>query len=558
MEVYIDDMLVKSARATQHVDHLGEMFGVLRRYHMKLNPLKCAFGVGSGKFLGFMVSNWGIEANPKRIKALQDMRSLTKPKEVQRLTGCVTALNRFISKGTDKPPILSKPIPDKELSLHLSVSQHAVSSVLIREEERFQLPVYYVSKRLLDAESRYTEMEQMALTLMVASRKLRHYFQSHTIRVLTNHPLRQVLQKLKTSGRLLKWSVELSQFDIKYVPRVAIKGQALADFLAEFSHRPTPATREEVEMTKWKLYVDGASNKNGSGTGILLISPEGHKITSMARHLQRLSTGRWTSKRGIPSARQKNGCILRKVKEELVKFKSYEIIQIPRAENTNANALAKLASSRDFDILGIVPIEELERLTIEEKIEALTIQTDEGWMTPLIQYLTNVKLPNDKDDARRIRYRATRYLLYDGLLYRRGYSMPLQRCLNDSEAQEVLREIHEGGCGNHTGGQSLALKVLRQGYYWPTLKKDAFQYARRYDKCQKYATIPRAPQENLTPILSSWPFAKWRVDLIGPLHLALGGFKFTIVALDYYTKWAEVKALTTTTEAACANFMWTH
>ncbi|XP_024018687.1 uncharacterized protein LOC112090800 [Morus notabilis] len=378
------------------------------------------------------------------------MRSPTKPKEVQRLRGCVAALNRFISKATDKcvpffdvlkgskhfewtpqceeafqklkehldrSSILSKPITDEELSLYLSVSQHAVSSVLIREEEKVQLPVYYVSKRLLDAESRYTGMEQLALALMVASRKLRHYLQSHTIQILTNHPL-----------------------------------------------RPTPTTHE-VETTKWRLYVDGASSENGSGAGVLLISPEGHKITSavrfkfkasnneaeyealivglrLANHLKVKRLGIFSDSQLVvgqvneeyQARGEKMGAYLRKVKEELVRFKSYEILQIPRAKNTNADALAKLASSRDSDILGIVPIEELERPTIEEKIEALIIQIDEGWMTPLIQYLTNAKLASDKDEARRIRYRAAKYLLYNGLLYRRGYSTPLQRCLNDGKA----------------------------------------------------------------------------------------------------------------------------
>ncbi|XP_024024059.1 uncharacterized protein K02A2.6-like [Morus notabilis] len=619
MEVYVDDMLIKSVRASHHVDHLGEMFNILRKYRMKLNPQKCAFGVGSGKFLSFMVSNRGIEANPEKIKALQDMRSPIRPKEVQRLTGCVAALNRFISKATDKcvpffdalrgnkrfewtpqceeafqklkehlgkPPILSKPNADEELSLYLSVSQHAMNSVLIREEGKVQLPIYYVSKRLLDAESRYREIERLALALMIASRKLRHYFQSHTIRVLTNHPLRQALQKPETSGWLLKWSVELSQFDIKYMPRTAIKGQALVDFLAEFSHRPTYTPSEETEVARWKLYVDGASSENGSGAGVLLISPEGHKITSAVRFKFKASNNEAEYEALIAGLRlanqlkverisvysdsqlvvaqikeeyqargEKMGAYLRKVKEELVKYKNYEILQIPRAENANADALAKLASSKDADTLGVVPIEELERPTIEEHAKAFSVQEGENRMTPLIRYLMDAQMPNNKDEARRIRYRAARYLLYDGLLYRRGYSTPLQRCLDDAEAQKVLQEIHEGICGNHTGGQSLALKVLRQGYYWPTLKKDAFQYTRRCDKCQRYATIPR---EKLTSILNPWPFAKWGIDLIGPLHPAPGGLKFVIIAVDYYIEWAETKALTTTMEATCTKFMWDH
>ncbi|XP_024027041.1 uncharacterized protein LOC112093216 [Morus notabilis] len=195
---------------------------------------------------------------------------------------------------------------------------------------------------------------------------------------------------------------------------------------------------------------------------------------------------------------ERMGAYLRKVKEELAKFKSYEIQQVPRAENTNADALAKLASLKDLDLVRVVPIEELERPTIDEAVEVLTIQAAGNWMTPLVRYLTNAELPNDRDEARRI----------------------------------------------------------RQEYYWPTLKKDAFQYARCCDKCQRYATIPRAPPENLTSILSPWPFTKWGIDLIGPLHLALISLKFAIVIVDYYTKWAEAKALTSTTEAACTSFIW--
>ena len=101
-EVYVDDMLVKSKVAYDHLAYFTDTFRILRAYRMKLNPLKCAFGVASGKFLGFMVNQRGIEANPEKIQALIDMRSPSKTKEVQSLTGRVAALNRFISKATDK------------------------------------------------------------------------------------------------------------------------------------------------------------------------------------------------------------------------------------------------------------------------------------------------------------------------------------------------------------------------------------------------------------------------------------------------------------------------
>ena len=102
MEVYVDDMLVKSKKAGGHIKDLEECFNILRQYRMKLNPQKCSFGVGSGKFLGYIVNTRGIEANPAKIRALLNMKSPTKIKEVQSLTGKVAALSRFISKSTDK------------------------------------------------------------------------------------------------------------------------------------------------------------------------------------------------------------------------------------------------------------------------------------------------------------------------------------------------------------------------------------------------------------------------------------------------------------------------
>ena len=176
MEVYIDDMLVKSKEEEDHLDDLKETFNTLRQYSMKLNPPKCAFGVSSRKFLGFMVSQRGIDANLEKVKAILEMSSPKTIKEVQSLIGRVAALNRFVSKATDKclpffktlkkafawtekcetafqelkhylsnPPLLSPSKEDKDLFLYLAVSLTAVSATLIREEKRLQLPVYYVS-----------------------------------------------------------------------------------------------------------------------------------------------------------------------------------------------------------------------------------------------------------------------------------------------------------------------------------------------------------------------------------------------------------------------------
>ena len=110
------------------------------------------------------------------------------------------------------------------MTLYLSVSEHTISGVLVRDEGPAQTPIYYISKALQDAETRYSKIEKLALALVVAARKLRLYFQAHAILVPTSHPLRQVLQNPEVSGRLTKWAIELREFDIKFMPRTTING----------------------------------------------------------------------------------------------------------------------------------------------------------------------------------------------------------------------------------------------------------------------------------------------------------------------------------------------
>ncbi|KAM1115756.1 hypothetical protein ACFX19_006472 [Malus domestica] len=201
---------------------------------MRLNPNKCAFDVGSGKFLGFMISQRGIKANPEKIKAIFDMKEPVTSKDIQSLTGKVAALTRFIFKATNrcapffkalkgskkyitwtdecakafknlkdymsKASLLSKPEVGDTLIIYLSISALTVSSVLIQKDGNVELPVYYASKALQDVETRYSNIEKLALALVMSARKLRSYFQAHSIIMLTNHHLRQILQSPDTSG----------------------------------------------------------------------------------------------------------------------------------------------------------------------------------------------------------------------------------------------------------------------------------------------------------------------------------------------------------------------
>ena len=305
MEVYIDDMLVKSTTAELHIAHLSEAFQILIEYNMKLNPAKCAFGVSARKFLGFIVNNRGIEANPDKIKAVLDMQPPSNIKEVQRLTGRIAALSRFVSKANDKcqplfqvlkkafqwdthceeafsalktylssPPILVSPSERELLTLYLVVSDFSTSAVLIRDKDRVQHPVYYCSRAQRGVDERYPRMEKLILALVTAARKLRPYFQAHTIEVPTEYPMKQVLHKPETSGRLMKWAIELSEFDIRYKPKIVIKGQVLVDFVMEFTlAEPSENTQTTLDLPTWKLSVDGAANAQGSRAGLILTSP---------------------------------------------------------------------------------------------------------------------------------------------------------------------------------------------------------------------------------------------------------------------------------------------
>ncbi|WZZ70335.1 hypothetical protein YC2023_081705 [Brassica napus] len=303
MEVYIDDMLVKSLTANDHIKHLTTCFESLNKYNMKLNPTKCTFAVTSREFLGYIATKRGIEANPRKIAAIAELPSPKNTREVQRLTGRIAALNRFISRSTEKclpfyqllrhnkrfewdikceeafqqvkqylstPPILAKPEDGEVLYLYISVSACAVSSVRVHEDRGEQRPILYTSKVLDNAETRYSPLEKLAYAVVVSARKLRPYFQSHTIHVLTNHPLRLILHSPSKSGRMAKWAVELSEYDDEFKSRTCAKSQVLADFLTKL---PPSQYDDDLNTKNWCLYVDGSSSRNGSGVGIRLISP---------------------------------------------------------------------------------------------------------------------------------------------------------------------------------------------------------------------------------------------------------------------------------------------
>ncbi|KAG7538977.1 Integrase catalytic core [Arabidopsis suecica] len=694
MEVYIDDMLVKSLKKEDHIKHLEECFEILNRYQMKLNPAKCTFGVPSGEFLGYIVTKRGIEANPNQINAFLNMPSPKNFKEVQRLTGRIAALNRFISRSTDKslpfyqilkgnkgflwdekceeafgqlkaylttPPVLSKPEVDEKLYLYVSVSKHAVSGVLVREDRGEQKPIYYISKSMTDPETRYTMMEKLALAVVTSARKLRPYFQSHPIEVLTNQPLRTILHSPNQSGRLAKWAVELSEYDIEYKSRVSMKAQVLADFLTEL---PVLGIPEQPENQTWKLYVDGSSSKQGSGVGIKLESPTSEILEQSFRLLFNASNNEAEYEALIAGLRLAQGVGAEEVVAycdsqlvvnqfngdyeakdlrmeaylEVVKglskdFKKFELIRIPRGENTTADALAALASTSDPELKRIIPVECIAERSIKTDKEALVVTRSRAaarergepevelppvkrrkskkhnkepdvlpetvtdsepvieddhpepdlepnehpepeprvfheidqipakdwgadWREPIKHYIMTGELPKNKWQARKMRITSAKFCLSKDTLYKRGVSDPYLLCIFGPEVEIVVREVHEGLCGSHASGRAMAFKIKRMGYYWPTMITDCVKFAQRCKRCQLHAPKIHQPSELFSSISAPYPFMRWSMDIIGPLHRSTRGAQYLLVLTDYFSKWIEAEAYASIKDSAVNTFIW--
>src|SRR5688572_8584691 len=320
VEAYVDDIVVKSRKGDQLVPDLELAFERLRDKRIKLNPEKCVFGVPRGMLLGFIVSVRGIEANPEKIAAISDIGTIRNMKGVQRVMGCLASLSRFISrlgerglplyrllKKSDrfewtseaqealdrlkdlltKAPILVPRADGKTLLLYVAATTQVVSAALVveREEEghalKVQCLVYFISEVLSESKARYPQIQKLVYAVLITKRKLRHYFTSHPVTVVSSFPLGEVIRNPNATGRITKWALELMDQGIAYVPRTAIKSQVLADFVAEWTEVQAPSAPEEQEY--WTMYFDGSLMRARAGAGLVFVSPLGVRIRYMIR-----------------------------------------------------------------------------------------------------------------------------------------------------------------------------------------------------------------------------------------------------------------------------------
>ncbi|XP_057756518.1 uncharacterized protein LOC130975799 [Arachis stenosperma] len=390
-------------------------------------------------------------------------------KDVQRLAGRLTSLSRFLGASATKalpffnlmkkgmtfewtpaceeafqyfkkilaaPPVLGKPKDGEPLYLYLAITSEALAAVLVREDGKAQQPVYFISRALQGAELRYSKLEKLALALLTSSRRLKQYFQSHQVVVRTDQGIRQVLQKPDLAGRMMTWSIELSQYDIRYEPRQAIKAQAMADFLVEVTGDPS----EDVG-TRWKLHVDGASNQTFGGAEIILESPIGVVYEQSVRFEFPISNnqaeyealiGGLTLAAEVGATRleicsdsqvvtsQVNGSYqakdsllqkyLKKVKSLSQKFEEVTVHHVPRERNTRADLLSKLASTKPGD--GNRSL--IQGMTREPAITLHVTSLGSSWLDPIIDFLEHGQVPGDEKDAAKLRREAAKYAVIQG------------------------------------------------------------------------------------------------------------------------------------------------
>ncbi|XP_019175767.1 PREDICTED: uncharacterized protein LOC109171093 [Ipomoea nil] len=389
---------------------------------------------------------------------------------------------------------------------------------------------------------------------------------------------------------MVKWAVELPQYSLEYLPRTAIKGQALVDFIVECTIPERQEGQTEEGAGEWEMYTDGASSKKGCGGGVVLISPEGFRAYQALRFCFPLSNNEAEYEALIGGLRLAQALQARNLKIRsdsrlvvghvnnqfearedrmrqyrdvvqrlLASVERWELAQIPRTDNGEADLLSRVAQGVEDHLSYVSKIArtiDIDAPSIGKDEVLAVIPSPDEWMQEMIRYKEQSLAPHEPQRARKIVSMAPSYRMVEGRLFKLSFGRPMLRCLTRAEADKVIAEVHEGVCAAHQGAQTLARKIILQGYYWPRIRSDCQDYVRKCPTCQQFAILPGKPASYYTPVTSAIPFARWGIDLAGPFPKRVGGLKFLIVAIDYFTKWVEAEPLASITGTQCRKFVW--
>lgn len=362
--------------------------------------------------------------------------------------------------------------------LYLTATSRVISAAIIVERKNDgqnipdQHPVYYLSEVFSESKQRYPHYQNLAYGVFFASRKLRHYFQGHSITVVSKAPLGDILNNADATGRVTKWGIELAAFDIKYQPRTAIKSRVLTDFIADWTEVMENTPMPESEY--WIMHFYGSKMKEGAGAGVVLKSPKGDTMEYVLQihfnasnnvaeyeallhglHIAKeigvkriLCSGdsdlvqhqlnqTWDTKSPIMAEYR------RTVDEFTLCFLGFEVNHIKREENWNADALARMGSERVKTLPPGVFVQHLFEPSIKggdvdyplisESIAVLLVIPE--WTVTYLNFLVDQKFPEGADEVlqRQIKRRCKGYTVINGYLYKCSTSGIFQRCISPEE-----------------------------------------------------------------------------------------------------------------------------
>ncbi|XP_048138577.1 uncharacterized protein LOC115743577 [Rhodamnia argentea] len=521
-------------------------------------PQSAYLGQSLEELLGFIVGSRGIEIDQSKVKAICELRPLSYVKEVHSLLWRLSYVARFISQmpETASPffkllkknakivwdiecqiaflkiqhypthshvPVL--PVPGVPLILYLTIYKESLGAVLVqkRPSDGKECAIYYLSKKFSDSEANYSEVEKTCVALIWVLHRLRQYTLHHRIMLTTEcDPIKYLLEKPVLVGKLAKWQILISEFDVQTMTQKSVKGRAIADMLAESVAKPR--IEDEIDplddcvllitTEKWIMYFDGAINLSGSRTEAVLISPDGQHYPRAAKllfsctnnianyeacilelqaavemEIRRLEVygnsaliilrieGKWKTRdpKLIPYHE-----FLEDIIEEF-----YEIAfeYLSRAQNRFADALATLSSM--FQVIAGSNIEPLRIEILKHSAYSMLIE-EEADGEPRYQdikvYLQTGEFPKGSEvgDRKYLMKMSSKIFLSYDTLYKWSYDSVLPRCVDAKEGNRLMSEIYEGKCSPHMNGHLLSKKIMRLGYYWFTLEADCIQHVRSY------------------------------------------------------------------------------
>ncbi|XP_020412770.1 uncharacterized protein LOC109947252 [Prunus persica] len=523
-----------------------------------MNPLKCVFVVTSGKFLGFIVKHRGIEVDQTKIKAIRDMPEPRNLRELKSLQGRLAFIRRSISNlaGRCQPfcRLMKKDVP----FVWDEACHNAFESI----------KKYLSSSPLLGA-----PIPGKQLKLYIAAQE-------------------------RSIGALLEQENESHKDQVLYylsrtLTAKAVKGQAVADFLADYPIRTdweisNDLPDEQVFFADvspaWKMFFDGSARKDGAGAGIVFVSPERHVLpysfslselcSNNVAEYQALIMGLYMAVEMKISSLEVYGDSMLVInqllthyevrKDDLIpyhqlamqlleRFDFVMLEHVPRKDNQMADALANLAATLALTKDEAINLPVCQRWVVPltlgtsqegvNVISVLSIDVDD-WRQPLIDYLEHGKLPDDSRHRSEVRCRAPRFIYYKKILYRRSFEGVFLRCLDKEDAFKAMDEAYSGICGAHQSGLKLHFQIKRIGYYWLTMVKDCMDYVQKCQACQFHANFIHQPPEPLHPSITSWPFNAWGLDVVGPIApKSSDGHSYILAATDYFSKWSEAMPL---------------